>query len=85
MGRLIFRKDRVVGNYSYLVKDSVIRAEMARNGYTYTDMAKMMGVSAPTYQSFINGKIEPSASRMVKLANIFNMPVTEFFNLETEG
>jgi transcriptional regulator with XRE-family HTH domain len=83
--RVFFRKDRIIGKYSHYVNDLTIRAEMARNRYNYTDMAKLMGLHPSTYQAFINGKIEPTAGRMVQISEILNLPVSELFKLNTNN
>jgi transcriptional regulator with XRE-family HTH domain len=80
--RVSFRKDRQEGRYSHFINDSAIRAEMARNNYNYSDMAKMMGVTHNTFQAFINGKIEPSAGRISQVCKIFNLPASALFMLD---
>jgi transcriptional regulator with XRE-family HTH domain len=77
-----FRKKRVEGNYGRYININNIRAEMARNNYNIADMAELMGITKPTYCALLKGSKEPSISRMAKLAQIFKMPVSHFFNFE---
>ena len=83
--KIVFRKDKIVGKWSHYLNDSTIRAEMVRNGYRYCDMAEFLGVKTATFQAFINGKIEPSISRMIRVAEVLKMPVTELFKLEQKN
>ena len=80
-----FRKDKIEGKWSHYLHDSTIRAEMVRNGYRYSDMAEFLGINTSTFQAFINGKIEPTVSRMVKTAEVLRMPVIKLFKLEIKN
>jgi len=80
--RVSFRKDRVEGRYSHFINDRAIRAEMARNNYNYSDMAEKMGVTHATFQTFINGKIEPSAGRISQICKILKLPASALFMLD---
>ena len=80
-----FHKERNEGKHSCYVNHKNIRAEMARNNYNIADMAKLMGITRPTYCALVNGNIEPGIKRMIKLARVLSMPVESLFNFNWIG
>lgn len=48
--------------------------------YSQQDVAKMMGVPVNEYMKWENGSKLCAISQLIKLANIFNIPVDELFN-----
>ncbi len=49
-----------------------IEAERGRNGLTKTELAKILEVSLPTYNGYIEGTSIPSA-KLIMLADLFNV------------
>lgn len=49
-----------------------IEAERGRNGLTKTELAKILEVSLPTYNGYIEGTSIPSA-KLIKMADLFNV------------
>lgn len=67
------------------VKTEQLRQERKKNGYTYEDMAKLMGYkSRSTYMYIENGQTTPNLPMMIKISKIFNKPIQYFFNLEVQ-
>jgi transcriptional regulator with XRE-family HTH domain len=77
-----FHEGKTEKPYSKYVNANLIKAEMAKYGYSYNDMAKLMDLTSATFRAFITGATEASVRRMVQLARILKKPVSYFFNLE---
>lgn len=50
-----------------------IEAERARNGMTREKLATSLGVSVSTLKNWQNGKTEIPASKIIVMANLFNV------------
>lgn len=50
-----------------------IEAERARNGMTKEKLATSLGVSVSTLKNWQNGKTEIPASKIIVMANLFNV------------
>lgn len=48
-------------------------------GYTYSEIAKLMGYSKPFIWQLINGKRKLSYEQALMLSSIFNMPPDDLF------
>lgn len=46
---------------------------------TQVDMAKNLGVARQTYLDLESGRTEPRYSTLIKLSELFNVPVAAFF------
>ena len=61
-------------------KTENLKKERANNGYTYENMAKMMGYkSNSTYMYIENGQTVPTLPVMLQISKIFNKPINCFF------
>ncbi|WP_417887751.1 helix-turn-helix transcriptional regulator [Zunongwangia sp.] len=59
-----------------------LKIERAILNLTQEDLAKKINVSRQTINSIENNKYIPSTVLALKLSNVFDKPVNEFFQLE---
>ena len=59
-----------------------IKVERAKKDLTQSDLAQLAGVSRQTINSIEKGKYVPSTVLALKLAKIFEVEVSTFFELE---
>ncbi|NVK49967.1 MAG: helix-turn-helix transcriptional regulator [Cyclobacteriaceae bacterium] len=59
-----------------------IKVERARHNLTQQDLAEKVQVSRQTINSIEAGKYVPSTVLALKIAQVFNIPVEEIFELE---
>ena len=59
----------------------VLRAE---RDWTQADLAKHLGVSRQTVNAIEKGKFDPSLPLAFKVARLFNRPIEEIFEDETQ-
>ena len=46
-----------------------------RDGYSQIEMAKILKVSQSTYSQYENGNSQPTIETMIKMANLFEIPM----------
>ena len=61
-----------------------IKVERARHDLTQGDLAEKVGVSRQTINSIETKKYVPSAVLALKIAQVFQMPVENLFELEDD-
>lgn len=61
-----------------------IKVERARHNLTQGDLAEKVGVSRQTINSIETKKYVPSAVLALKIAQVFQMPVEDLFELEED-
>jgi len=61
-----------------------IKVERARHNLTQGDLAEKVGVSRQTINSIETKKYVPSAVLALKIAQVFQMPVENLFELEED-
>lgn len=61
-----------------------IKVERARHDLTQGDLAEKVGVSRQTINSIETKKYVPSAVLALKIAQVFQMPVENLFELEED-
>lgn len=61
-----------------------IKIERARHNLTQADLAAKVGVSRQTVNSIETKRYIPSAVLVLKIAQIFNIPVEKLFELEDD-
>ena len=61
-----------------------IKVERARHNLTQSDLAEKVGVSRQTINSIETKKYVPSAVLALKIAQVFQMPVEDLFELEED-
>ncbi|UUV20289.1 helix-turn-helix transcriptional regulator [Paenimyroides aestuarii] len=61
-----------------------IKIERARHNFTQGDLAEKVGVSRQTINSIETKRYIPSAVLALKIAQIFNIPVENLFELEDD-
>lgn len=61
-----------------------IKVERAKLDLTQEDLAKKIGVSRQTINSIEKNRYVPSTVLALKLSSIFNIPVNQFFTLDTD-
>lgn len=61
-----------------------IKVERARHNLTQSDLAEKVGVSRQTINSIETKKYVPSAVLALKIAQVFQMPVENLFELEED-
>nr|WP_298003400.1 helix-turn-helix transcriptional regulator [uncultured Flavobacterium sp.] len=61
-----------------------IKVERARHDLTQGDLAEKVGVSRQTINSIETKKYVPSAVLALKIAQVFQMPVEDLFELEED-
>ena len=61
-----------------------IKVERARHNLTQSDLAEKVGVSRQTINSIETKKYVPSAVLVLKIAQVFQMPVENLFELEED-
>lgn len=67
------------------VKTKQLKSEREKNGYTYEDMARLMGYkSKSTYMYIENGQTVPTLPVMIKISEILNKPIEYFFNTKVQ-
>ena len=64
--------------------ENTIRVERAILKITQDDLAKMIGVSRQTINSIEANRYVPSTVLALKLSQVFNKPVNDFFTLSSE-
>jgi putative transcriptional regulator len=64
--------------------ENTIRVERAILGLTQDDLAKKIGVSRQTINSIEANRYVPSTVLALKLSELFNKPVNEFFKLSDD-
>lgn len=57
-----------------------LKAEMARRGYTFEDLGKIIGVTAGAISLKLNGKRDFDILEIKKLCEHFKMPFEELFH-----
>ena len=63
---------------------NTIKIERARHDLTQGDLAEKVGVSRQTINSIETKKYVPSAVLALKIAQVFQMPVEDLFELEED-
>ena len=63
---------------------NTIKIERARYNLTQGDLAEKVGVSRQTINSIETKKYVPSAVLALKIAQVFQMPVEDLFELEED-
>lgn len=63
---------------------NTIKIERARHDLTQGDLAEKVGVSRQTINSIETKKYVPSAVLALKIAQVFQMPVENLFELEED-
>lgn len=63
---------------------NTIKVERAILNLTQDDLAKRIGVSRQTINSIEANRYVPSTVLALKLSNVFNKPVNEFFKLSED-
>lgn len=63
---------------------NTIRVERAILKITQDELAKMIGVSRQTINSIEANRYVPSTVLALKLSEVFNKPVNDFFSLSSE-
>lgn len=67
------------------VKTEQLKIERDKKGYTYEDMARLMGYkSKSTYMYIENGQTIPTLPVMIKISQILHKPIEYFFNTEVQ-
>lgn len=61
---------------------NTLKVERAINDLTQDELAKRIGVSRQTINSIEKNRYVPSTLLALKLSEVFNKPVNEFFKLE---
>lgn len=64
--------------------ENTIKVERAILSITQDDLAKRIGVSRQTINSIEANRYVPSTVLALKLSNVFNKPVNDFFKLDSE-
>lgn len=57
-----------------------LRAEMTRRGYTFEDVAKLIGVGIPSISQKLSGKRDFSTNEIKIICNHFNLQFEYLFN-----
>ncbi|RLD29469.1 MAG: transcriptional regulator [Bacteroidetes bacterium] len=63
---------------------NTIKVERAILNITQDDLAKLIGVSRQTINSIEANRYVPSTVLALKLSELFNKPVNDFFNLSDD-
>ncbi len=63
---------------------NTLKVQRAIKDFTQDDLAKKMGVSRQTINSIEKGRYVPSTVLALKLSAIFEIPVNDFFELESD-
>lgn len=63
---------------------NTLKVQRAIKDLTQDDLAKKMGVSRQTINSIEKGRYVPSTLLALKLSAIFEIPVNDFFELESD-
>lgn len=63
---------------------NTLKVQRAIKDLTQDDLAKKMGVSRQTINSIEKGRYVPSTVLALKLSAIFEIPVNDFFELESD-
>lgn len=63
---------------------NTLKVQRAIKDLTQDDLAKKMGVSRQTINSIEKGRYVPSTVLALKLSEIFEIPVNDFFKLESD-
>ena len=61
---------------------NTLKVERAINNLTQEELAKKIGVSRQTINSIETNRYVPSTLLALKLSELFNKPVNDFFKLE---
>jgi putative transcriptional regulator len=64
--------------------ENTIKVERAILSLTQDDLAKKIGVSRQTINSIEANRYVPSTVLALKLSQVFNKPVNDFFKLSTD-
>ena len=64
--------------------ENTIKVERAILSLTQDDLAKKIGVSRQTINSIEANRYVPSTVLALKLSEVFNKPVNDFFKLSTD-
>ena len=65
-----------------MIKD-ILRNLRLENGYTQEEIAKILCVSRTGYASWEQGKAEPSILDLKKICCLFNVPLSELLEFES--
>ncbi|MDR1245036.1 MAG: helix-turn-helix domain-containing protein [Endomicrobium sp.] len=71
-----------MGKVNLSVKEKIKQA-MLEAGFTQRELAKKLGVTNPTVNSFINRKRNPTVTTLKRIAKATNKPLSYFFEVST--
>jgi len=63
---------------------NTLKVQRAIKDFTQDDLAKKIGVSRQTINSIEKGRYVPSTVLVLKLSEVFEIPVNDFFKLESD-
>lgn len=64
--------------------NNTLKVQRAKLGINQGELGKLAGVSRQTISSIERGEYNPSITLVLKLSNIFGVPVEEIFSYEEE-
>ena len=59
-----------------------LKHEIERSGKKKTEIAKAIGVSAPTVSQYLSGRIQPSLSTLSKLCTFLDCSADDILNIK---
>lgn len=71
--------------YSMYVNTEELKKARAKKQKNYENMAECMGLKSPiSYYNIEVGNVEPKISQMIKISEILNKPIGNFFNFKLQ-
>ncbi len=58
---------------------NAIRAEAARRGLSYAEIASKSGLGYRAVRDAANGNVDPRVGTLLKIANVIGVPLSSFF------